>query len=290
MPAEGYLGSGESSMDELESPEKVGVLHIHSTYSSDGTLSLAECQQVFRNRGYDFMAVTEHGQDFDAEKMKRFVEDCLSLSNQAFCVVPGLELEFYRDTKKTHILAIGITDFVADASPEGALDRVHDQGGVAILAHPRIDLHQEILQRLADRLDGIEVWNTKYNGHFAIPHNNLTLLAHLREAHPQLQGFAGIDFHWQSQYKDLYVALRAAGFHRQAIVSALRSGDFRIRKKQAVIDPGGQVLSMPTAADRLLGALQSPLRRSFQRARGISKWLGLPVPTALKRGVRRIIF
>jgi predicted metal-dependent phosphoesterase TrpH len=99
-------------MEGHERLEKVGVLHIHSTYSLDGTLSLAECHQVFRNRGYDFMAVTEHGQDLDADKMKRFVDDCLALSDQNFCVVPGLELEFYRETKKTHILAIGITNYV----------------------------------------------------------------------------------------------------------------------------------------------------------------------------------
>jgi hypothetical protein len=161
---------------------------------------------------------------------------------------------------------------------------------VAILTHPRVDLHYALLERLADRLDGIEVWNSKYNGHFAIPYENLALLAHFQEANPRLRGFAGIDFHWQSQFKDLHVALRTESVNHQALVSTLRSGDFRIRKAQAVIDPGGQVLSIPTAADRLLGALYVPLRKSYQRAREVSKWLGVPVPTVLKRGVRRIIF
>ena len=53
-----------------------GIIHIHTTYSYDGTLSLPDFVNLVKKRHIDFIVLTEHAEDFDDKKMQAFVNDC----------------------------------------------------------------------------------------------------------------------------------------------------------------------------------------------------------------------
>ena len=67
-----------------------GVLHVHSVFS-DGEESLERIVQTFRDAGMHFLAVSDHAEIFDDERMRQYVALCASVSNGQFLVIPGLE-------------------------------------------------------------------------------------------------------------------------------------------------------------------------------------------------------
>jgi len=46
-----------------------GLMHIHSRYSYDGFFSLEELSELSKSRGYNFIVLTDHADDFDGEKI-----------------------------------------------------------------------------------------------------------------------------------------------------------------------------------------------------------------------------
>ena len=57
-----------------------GVLHVHSLYS-DGEESLERLVETFRDAGITFVAVSDHAEVFDEDRMREYVDLCDSLSN-----------------------------------------------------------------------------------------------------------------------------------------------------------------------------------------------------------------
>ena len=131
-----------------------GVLHIHSLFS-DGDESLDRIAQSFKDAGVDFIAVSDHAEVFDEERMRRYVALCECLSDAQFLVIPGLE--FALKGGAIHVLGYGITKRVHAAGLEQLVDGIHDGGGLAVLAHPPEGCIN-LVDSVKAKLDGIEVW------------------------------------------------------------------------------------------------------------------------------------
>jgi predicted metal-dependent phosphoesterase TrpH len=103
----------------------IGNLHTH-TEASDGKMTYNEVITEAQRLGFNFIAITDH--------------NTISPDTKEFCpketrilCITGEEVS----TKKGHMLAIGIKEAIPkDLSPEETIIKIHEQGGLAIPAHP----------------------------------------------------------------------------------------------------------------------------------------------------------
>lgn len=129
-----------------------GNIHAH-TNVSDGLLSPADVVSVYKNEGYDFIALTDHRQ---ASAGKEYPD---------FLVLSGIEMHVndYISRRAFHIVGIGFEGEIKyreDLSPQELIDTVIQHNGLAILAHPSWSLltHDDALS--LKYYHGIEVFNS----------------------------------------------------------------------------------------------------------------------------------
>jgi predicted metal-dependent phosphoesterase TrpH len=102
-------------------------LHIHTTYSFDGTASVAEVLESAARAGLDVIAVTDHNGVQGAL-------EALGLAGEfGLQVIPGIEIS----TAEGHLLALFIEQAIpARLSLVETLLKIGEQGGMAIAPHP----------------------------------------------------------------------------------------------------------------------------------------------------------
>ena len=106
-----------------------GNTHSHST-ESDGRLPVAARFRQYREGGYDFLVLTDHGK----------VSDVSSHSTQDFLAISGSELhpENPYGGDRYHFVAINIREPVPynDRHPNEVIADVARQGGLTVVCHP----------------------------------------------------------------------------------------------------------------------------------------------------------
>src|SRR5947209_7008367 len=141
-------------------------LHMHSAYS-DGIGTIEEIlQHTQRNTALDVIAITDH----DVIEGSLRARDLWAKGNYRFDFVVGEEIS----TREGHMLALFIEKRIQKGlSIERSIELVHEQGGLAIVAHPlnplfRHSCKREVLDRIhANKdvwLDAIETWNASFCG------------------------------------------------------------------------------------------------------------------------------
>ena len=117
-----------------------GNLHTHTT-RSDGKLELWECVNAYKERGYDFLCVTDHRVYFEGAQREDFL------------ILSGEEFMFHDNERKTayHIVGIdfdGHFETCAETLPQDVADGIIERGGIAVMGHPAWSLmsHDEILK------------------------------------------------------------------------------------------------------------------------------------------------
>lgn len=143
-------------------------LHMHSTYS-DGWHTIEEIlEHVERHTDLDVIAVTDHdclegglrAQDLAAHHPAQFEVE----------VIPGAEIS----TQDGHLLALNIHELIESGlSMAETIQAVHEQGGLAVVAHPLSlwcpSASLAVLESLAGlpaecHPDGLEVYNASFAG------------------------------------------------------------------------------------------------------------------------------
>jgi predicted metal-dependent phosphoesterase TrpH len=142
-------------------------MHLHSLYS-DGTSGVeALLDHVERHTDLDLMAITDH-ERVDGALRAREIHAAGAFS---FDLVVGEEIT----TRRGHLLALFIEERIPALRPlTETLERVHDQGGLAIAAHPLAPLTPSLGRRSLlslhhdpdprHHLDGIELLNPSAAG------------------------------------------------------------------------------------------------------------------------------
>jgi hypothetical protein len=217
-----------------------GAIHVHTTFSHDGVLTLEELASFLKARGYDFMAVTEHSQDMTAESLALLEEGAKSLSDDRFLVIPGIE---FTCTATIHILGIGVTSLCGSEDPSIVIDHVHAHDGLAVLAHPS-NKDYPIDPAWVAKLDGCEIWNNRH-GKWLPQLHSISKFRDLARFAPALKAYAGLDLHGPGGYSHVYMAVTVRELAREEVVRAVRSGSFV---------NGGHLVSLP--ADGRPGAIR----------------------------------
>lgn len=159
-----------------------------------------------KKRGLDGVAITDH----DTPK------GALKLTNQKeLIVIPGIEIT----TLDGHVLALNVHEEIPPKMTLSETIRmIHDLGGIAIAAHPKI-IYKGIRRQLTSLgFDAIEVINSSAFPFFFSTHQSRKVA--LRLSLPQI---AGSDAHFPSEIGFAYTVVDASS-EVDEIVHAIRGG------------------------------------------------------------------
>ncbi len=198
-----------------------GNTHAHSTVS-DGMLTMAERFAAYRQQGYHFLVLTDHGQ----------VSDVSAYSDADFLAISGAELHpknrHSPATDVYHIVALDIHAPI-DAprmEPPAVVAAIHEQGGVAVIGHPHWLGHNFIeLEALRGSL-AVEVYNDtcQYENGKGFSES---IWDDLLDAWGPIHGIAADDAH--DSVHDCFhgwIMVKAAELTVPAIMQAIRAGSF----------------------------------------------------------------
>ena len=131
-------------------------LHTHSSLSHDGRDSVELLLEQARAVGLDALAVTDHDQIEASFRAAELAPD------YGLVGIPGMEIT----CSAGHVLGLGISEAVPPGLSFGeTLDRIRDQGGLAVVPHPFQESRHGVFDVISkDELataDAIEVYNSR---------------------------------------------------------------------------------------------------------------------------------
>lgn len=198
-----------------------GNLHMHTTVS-DGALTPEEATALYRQNGYDFIALTDHR-----------VVSAPAHFEEGMLLLPGIELDYTLSSQVVHLVGVGMTDALLasgyPATPQAAINGIRAHGGRAVLCHPAWSLNTLFVLSELKGLSGAEVYNTTstlpHNGQRADSSNLLDIAATNGCVFPFM---AADDAHYYGGVDDCqsYVMVQAPALTQEALLSAIDSGRF----------------------------------------------------------------
>ena len=190
-------------------------LHIHSAHSPDGRMPLTEIVTRCKAAGLNGCAVCDHD---------RVLQE--SVSDPDFLLIPGIEVS----TQFGHLLGLFVSQEIGTKDFYEAVERIHAQGGIAVLAHPfehRTDAAR--IDPIAHLLDGVEVWNSRADRKISCANIYAECFA---EEH-QLRCFAGSDAHVPQEIGNGYVIVESEAFTLDAAKDALLKNEVTVRGRRS---------------------------------------------------------
>ncbi|HEY0003482.1 MAG TPA: PHP domain-containing protein [Pyrinomonadaceae bacterium] len=260
-----------------------GAIHCHSTYS-DGECTLAELRELFLAQGYDFVCMTDHAEFFDAASLKAYTAECESLSDERFRFIAGLE---YECDERMHVLGYGVTSLVQTTDPQEVIRHIEAEGGVSVIAHP-MDRMFPWIESFEVLPQGIETWNSKYDGRYAPRAGTFQLLQRLQARKAEMRAFYGTDLHWKRQFRGLFNLIGSESTSREAILSAMRSGDYAAMKGKLQLPSSGELSKDLLARFESINSRYHHLRKLLKQAKKMSGRVGRSLPAPIKSQLRRI--
>jgi len=183
-------------------------LHVHTYYSEDSTTTLKELVHYANKGGLDGVAVTDHDT----------LQGALKLAKKSkLIIIPGLEVE----TLGGHILALNITTLIPPKlSIIETVQKIHDAGGIAVVAHPAVVLKTGLGQKITQNsnLDAVEVINSA-----AFPFSVSTYISRRLAQRLGLPQIAGSDAHHAWEIGAAYTLVDADS-NSDDVAEAIRKG------------------------------------------------------------------
>jgi hypothetical protein len=199
-----------------------GNIHLHSTVS-DGRLTPDQAIAWYHERGYHFVALTDH----------RVLSEARVLSDD-FITLSGIEWDGVdREAGLYHLLGLGQQrppnlDGQRQASMQEAVDELQAAGGLVCLAHPYWSGQMSKDLMSVEKCIGLEI----YNGSCEVEDAKGISTVHwddMLAAGRQLWGLAVDDAHWHHGSRDAglgWVWVRASKLSQESILKALELGHF----------------------------------------------------------------
>lgn len=255
-----------------------GTFHFHSNYSHDGRNELKAIESSLRAQGYSFCIMTEHFEDFDAEKFDRYLQEVGAINRQpGFLLIPGMEIKLS-----------GIDTIVFPAPDYEACGRFARDGSLTaagvmtVVAHPSKYSYKQVVRHL-DRfkIEGIELWNQQADGGHMPPFAFINSLS-TEPWRARYTYLFGCDLHDISlTVANVLTLPETVPLEAGRIVAEIRAGRFVSTNLRTGIEHRNS--PEPAAFDRWWGQVRS---RSYGKARflkGVRRTLkvmydGLPRP------------
>jgi predicted metal-dependent phosphoesterase TrpH len=166
-------------------------LHIHSRYSSDGSLAPEDIVEIARKKGLNGVAITDHDTVQGGLEARKY-------ETGDFIVIVGAEIK----TERGEVIGLFLSKEIRSQRFEDVIIEIKGQGGLVVVPHPFDSMRRSafrISDEEANYVDAIEGYNGRsifqaYNRRavaFAEKHN-LPLVAGSDAHHANEIGLAGI--------------------------------------------------------------------------------------------------
>jgi len=185
-------------------------LHLHTIESRDSYITLEDAARRCREQGLDGFAVTNH--DRLAEIPPSFQD------NVDLIVIPGIEIS----ASGAHIVAFDIGETIEEKlSIRETVERIHDQGGLAIISHPYSFFRSWVNLREVEGagFDLVEVANAYQYPYEMMREKNGELAERLG-----LPQTGGSDAHVPSTVGRAYTIMEAEERSLEEVLKAIREG------------------------------------------------------------------
>ncbi len=184
-------------------------IHIHSSYSNDGSVSPEEILRYAKKIGLDGIAITDHNELAGSLKLWKENKD-----SKDFVVIPGMEVS----SSEGHILALGIKEPIArDLTPGKTIEQITNLGGIAIAPHPYrfwSGMGEESVKQAG--FEAIEVLNSRSHKAHNKKAKNLAEKLKCGET-------GGSDCHSLSHLGDAYLELEDSIYNYEDILEEIRN-------------------------------------------------------------------
>jgi predicted metal-dependent phosphoesterase TrpH len=214
-------------------------LHIHSSYSRDGTVSPKDVLRQCKKLGLAGCAIADHNQ-IDGSL------EAFSLAEaEGLLVLRAVEVS----TDEGHVLAYGVNELIPrDLSIPDTIDSIHEAGGLAVAAHP-VRFPSGIGLESAERggFDAIEVLNGGSSGRANRKAGRLAERKHLPVT-------AGSDAHKLEEIGKTYVEVDKVATEDD-LLEAIRKGRVTARGRSRSV-PEGFAYSVETLVEWMKGSFR----------------------------------
>ena len=196
-----------------------GNLHMHTT-NSDGAMSPEDAIALYRENGYDFVAITDH---------RQFCPPC---EKDGILVLSGGEYNTGITPAEgiVHIVGVGMTEDPkgsTEDSPGVLIDKIHKAGGIAIWAHPAWSLNAPDFIEKYEGIDATEIYNSVSGFPRNVRPDSSLITDMLAMRGKPLKLAATDDTHfYECETCKSYIWVKAESCTREAILDAIRAGDF----------------------------------------------------------------
>ena len=216
-----------------------GAIHLHTTLSHDGTLSLEQLAGFLKSHGYGFIAITEHSYDIDKTDIQNLVTQSKELSSPDFLIIPGIEFRCHDDID---ILGYGVIETCDSDDPATVIGHIHKHGGVAVFAHPTVRLYP-VERSWVELLDGAELWNVQ-EGKYLPQLKTIRRFREFNSWHPGIKAFCGLDLHRTKSFYPMSTNIELEEIKREPILQALKDGKFKSITPAFSVGSDGELSAM----------------------------------------------
>jgi len=132
-------------------------LHIHTNHSADGVHSTYTMVKAAKEKGLSGIAITDH------DSVGAWKEAMKVGKELGVLVIKGEEVSVFKNGRlNAHILGLFLSDRIRARTMPEVADEIHDQGGLAVIAHPLDRFRRPYfdLKKYLDYFDAIEVFNS----------------------------------------------------------------------------------------------------------------------------------
>ncbi len=234
VPADLYT-IDQMLVNEVNLAWYIGELHEHTSHSQ-GSLSPEQTLDVYKNVGYNFLALTDH----NTPPLKNLA------SKSPITLIRGQEIQW----SFGHALLLGVHDWFAPDDPEPInhmtdfIHSVHSKGGLLCVVHPhglhpsgaRSSWHVENMDWSS--VDLIEIWSGSWNERFPEILKSFDLWDTLLNAGHRIYGVCGKGSVQPAQYDILEKCpkslVMSEGASETQLLSALKQGHFYSTSEPAI--------------------------------------------------------
>ncbi|HHV62460.1 MAG TPA: CehA/McbA family metallohydrolase [Firmicutes bacterium] len=227
------LGKDFRILDPYDVPGEYykAQLHAHTT-RSDGKMGVADVIRVYEDRGFRFLALTDHDKVFDPAAPDVSDVTGLNGANAKILIIPGEEhtIPYILWPLGHHMLRLFVTSGTRERTAQAIVDSTQKDGGLAIPCHPswtgNLGTGEWTGEELAS-LSGYRLMEI-YNFHSNTGENIQRWHAVLRSRGPgsPVWGIAVDDSHEEGHIGIGWVMIKAKAFSLSAAKEALQGGHF----------------------------------------------------------------
>ena len=250
-----------------------GLVHVHSTISFDGRLTLEQIRDLARANGFGVVFITEHIESLKPVDLERLIDQCRRVSRPDCLLIPGLEIEAQCQ------YFLGLTRPVPTTDFREARRQLLDLGAVGVLAHPH-RMKRPLEPEERSWIRAVEIWNVKDDGGRVPGYVGYRMWKRWADPTSRPAPIAGLDLHDLEGFRSIGIEIDVDHADAEALLAAVREGRFRMWCNGSVFDPDSLA-----ASQIVLGSMIWCLRRGF-RAFQLKRVFPRGAPTIFKRLIK----